>query len=293
MKFLVIFSFFFASTAFAVDDYYAYYGADFYELYEAAEDGGPVKLRKELHRVLTSYHRESVVGGFDDIVRLCNEESPLCYRHDYHTYDNAREYMFGFLDLMKDSRNKYYVKDVYCNKRFKEDVGVGPGLIPDYEKISAEHTWPQSVFDNDREVKTEDKDVPEFNIKKSDLHALFPSQYEANSNVRANNPFGNVETLEKKSCNASRKGLSESDLTLSVFEPPDRHKGNVARAMFYFATRYDLNIEEFEEDVLREWHELDPVDDAEFDRMEAIFEFQLTRNPFIDHPELVDFISNF
>ncbi len=292
MKLLIAFTLLFSSTALAVDELNAYYGADFYEAFEDVENGASLNLRRRLNTVLTQFHVKSAVGGFDEISKICRPGVD-CYSHKRQTYDNAREFMFGYLDLRKGNFNRYYIKDVYCNKRFKADDGVGLGKIPNYEKISAEHTWPQSVFDGIRDVKTERKNIPQYNYMESDLHALFPSQATANSHVRANNPFGEVDQLQKRSCRASKKGTSTTNPEISVFEPPKNHKGDVARAMFYFATRYNLKIEKFEEDVLRKWHKIDPVDDSEFDRMEEIFQFQHTRNPYIDHPELVDFISNF
>ena len=42
--------------------------------------------------------------------------------------------------------------------------------------------------------------------------------------------------------------------------------------------------------TLLSWHELDPVDDFEINRNEIIFGFQENRNPFIDHPNLVNFL---
>ena len=40
--------------------------------------------------------------------------------------------------------------------------------------------------------------------------------------------------------------------------------------------------------TLLEWHLLDPVDDFEINRNNLIYGFQNNRNPFIDHPELVN-----
>ena len=140
--------------------------------------------------------------------------------------------------------------------------------------IRDRHTWPQSWFGS------QNKD-----FKKADLHALFPSNSRANSN-RSNNPFGNVDRNESSVCSAAKSGWSD-DLRETAYEPPNSHKGNVARAMFYFAVRYSMNISDAQEKILKEWHELDPVDEAEKTRNNQVFDFQNTRNPFIDFPQLV------
>jgi len=102
------------------------------------------------------------------------------------------------------------------------------------------------------------------------------------------------------------------------FEPRDEVKGDVARMLFYMATRYegedgdfvdleltsdlylyeDLNIDiknsklpYYENlEVLLRWHIEDPVDEWELERNETIYQFQRNRNPFIDHPEYVALI---
>jgi endonuclease I len=48
------------------------------------------------------------------------------------------------------------------------------------------------------------------------------------------------------------------------------------------------------ENILRGWHEQDPVNDTERKKNDVIFtQFQHNRNPFIDHPEWVEQISDF
>lgn len=39
--------------------------------------------------------------------------------------------------------------------------------------------------------------------------------------------------------------------------------------------------------MMIKWHEADPVSQKEIDRNNAVYEIQLNRNPFIDHPEYV------
>jgi len=79
-------------------------------------------------------------------------------------------------------------------------------------------------------------------------------------------------------------------------------KGDVARCYFYMDVRYNglEVVEGFPEPAgtglagdlitLLDWHELDPPDDFELNRNNLAYEWQVNRNPFIDLPELVDYI---
>lgn len=93
-----------------------------------------------------------------------------------------------------------------------------------------------------------------------------------------------------------------------VWKPRDEVKGDVARMIFYMATRYEgengePNLEVIDSipsddntiepihallsDLLA-WHQEDPVDDWERRRNDTIYyHYQHNRNPFIDHPEFV------
>ena len=114
-----------------------------------------------------------------------------------------------------------------------------------------------------------------------------------------------------------------------VFMPKDEYKGDFARAYFYMATCYGhdaqgncpdlkanskknypgwridnkdvgsyyamrndsyLEFQDWEIDVLLAWHRQDPVSSKELQRINAVSDFQHNRNPFIDYPELVEFI---
>lgn len=79
-------------------------------------------------------------------------------------------------------------------------------------------------------------------------------------------------------------------------------KGDVARAVFYMATRYvGLTVENgfpLETGVgkigdlttLLNWHQLDPADDFEMNHNNVIYTWQKNRNPYIDYPELIRYI---
>lgn len=199
-------------------------------------------------------------------------------RKNHHEigYNNARKVIMGDIYL-EGGGSQFYVTDVYCQQEYKSP---GPGKVPSHTVINVEHTWPQSHFSG-----------PEKGKQKSDLHHLFPSDSQLNS-IRGNHPFGEVDvTLQNLDCECSRFGLNRSGDT--VFEPPVEHRGNVARALFYFSVRYGMDIDSEQESVLRKWHEQDPVDDAERIRHDEIKEIQGNVNPFIENPHWVDTVSDF
>ena len=122
--------------------------------------------------------------------------------------------------------------------------GERPGPGPGGEFMNAEHTWPQSFFDEREPMR-------------SDLHHLFPTESEANG-ARGHKYFAELADDDGEAI-----GSIGSRTTEEAFEPPAGHKGNVARALFYFAVQYRQAIPDHEEAVLRTWHLGDPVDDAE------------------------------
>lgn len=121
-------------------------------------------------------------------------------------------------------------------------------------------------------------------------------------------------------------GLNED---FYVWEPKDEYKGDFARAYFYMATCYGrdengnqpdlsannkkkyvgwrtdnkdvgsryamqnddyLEFQDWEIEVLLGWHRQDTVSEKEIDRQDAVSDFQHNRNPYIDYPELVEYI---
>ena len=83
---------------------------------------------------------------------------------------------------------------------------------------------------------------------------------------------------------------------------PGSWKGDVSRALFYMAVRYNgLNVVDGNPvdgtfgqigdlTTLLSWNHLDPADDFEMNRNNYIYTWQVNRNPFIDYPELADYI---
>jgi deoxyribonuclease-1 len=191
-------------------------------------------------------------------------------------YGTARVDLLGGIALQKNG-TKYFITDVYCEADY---AAPGPGRIPSNNILNVEHTWPQSKFGGKAK-----------NLQKSDLHHLFPSDPQLNS-VRGNNDFGTVvKELDTLKCSQSKIGLNAQGTR--VFEPPSAHKGNVARALFYFSVRYNMPINSVQEEVLKAWNIEDPVDADEMSRNDEIEKLQGNRNPFIDQPEMAQHISDF
>lgn len=237
----------------------------------------------------TSYYSDSFLEDVqngtqdDDLKRSVNATFK---RHTNIGYDSAKVFLMGNFYLISDSAG-YSVKDVYCDrdipaKEFPAGQKPAPNKVPANDIINTEHTWPQSRFNNHLNVGTQ----------KADLHHLFPTDSKIN-NVRGNFKFGEVQKdLSILKCKGPRIGTPTNG-SERVFEPPQHHKGNVARALFYFSIKYQLAIDKNEEAFLRRWTSEDPVDEEELVRNDEIEKVQHSRNPFIDFPELVNKISNF
>lgn len=158
----------------------------------------------------------------------------------------------------------------------------------------------------------------------SDIFHVIPTDGKVNG-MRSNYPFGEVSSAEKTSGNGSKLGTASSisitntvygDYTGTcsdkVFEPVDEYKGDFARSYFgtllhwtnksftsgegsstfsgtntqsggYGLTKYGVAL-------LLKWHRQDPVSQKEIDRNNGIQKTQGNRNPFIDYPDLAEYI---
>src|SRR5665647_533796 len=140
-----------------------------------------------------------------------------------------------------------------------------------------------------------------------DLFHLYPA--DAITNItKSNLPLGEVTgtpTLDNGVTKIGANGF-ETAYTENCFEPADEFKGDFARSYFYISTIYEnfaplwqspmMNNNTYPVwkpwalDLLLKWHHQDPVSPKELARIEAIYNLQGNRNPFIDYPDLVDYI---
>lgn len=186
-------------------------------------------------------------------------------------YNTARDRMFETIDDggVDTIECVYIGRKIYATTR----------TIAQDQNFNTEHTWPQSFFADEPMV--------------SDLNHLFPTDAVPNSN-RANYPFGPVVSNITYNVGGSKLGHRADGAT--AFEPRDVHKGDVARALFYFMIRYGnlgSYMDAVQENDLRTWNKTDLVSAKEIARNNAIASYQLKRNPLIDHPEFTDRITQY
>ncbi len=245
---------------------------------------------------------------------------------------NPQSYGAGLWSLYNTSlRDNFYENDGTILDMYSENpAGADPyTFTPVTEQcgnynaegdcFNKEHLVPQAYFG--------DNAMPMY----SDAHHVVPSDGKVNG-WRNNLPFGVVGGTAANYCNAGATNIPCHSLNNSkignnansgyaagfsgkVFEPIDEFKGDIARALFYFSTRYQDDMDDFYTaaassvemkamfdgttnkvfsqtflNILLTWHIQDPVSAKEIAFNNSIYNFQGNRNPFIDHPEYVALI---
>jgi len=139
-----------------------------------------------------------------------------------------------------------------------------------------------------------------------DLFNLNPSDQRANSQ-KSNYAPGHVQKGDKFDNGSFRMdSKAKSQYNYICWEPAEEYRGDFARTYFFMATAYEylewtaypdyishssyLMFSETIQQVLLDWHRADPVSAKEICRADRISDIQHNRNPFIDYPELVEYI---
>ena len=233
-----------------------------------------------------------------ELYNLIKDHSAQGYSALWTFYENSSldtyfENDGTILDIYSEQPNS---SDSYNYTKVTNQCGSYSGEGGCYNR---EHTFPKSWFGGKVEPMN------------SDVHHIYATDGFVNSK-RSGFPYGEVATASFISTNNSKLGSATASLGYSgtVFEPIDEFKGDLARAYFYMATRYENVIsswqnnssygdaildgssnrvfETWQLNMLRRWNTNDPVSQKEIDRNEAAFSHQGNRNPFVDHPEYVD-----
>lgn len=206
----------------------------------------------------------------------------------------------GLWSLYKTSDVKPNGKiwDMYSTKEWT----VGDEQCGNYKLVgdcyNREHSFPKSWFSNASPMQ-------------SDAFHIYPTDGKVNSQ-RGNYPFGECAGGKTLPSNGSVKALGRLGSSTfkgysgTVFEPDDEYKGDFARSYFYMAACYYDKINGWSSpmlngshypafsqwaiELLLKWHRQDPVSQKETKRNDAVYARQKNRNPFIDHPDLAEYL---
>lgn len=245
--------------------------------YDSANGLNSYTLKTQLKNIITSGHNDQGYGGLWTAYQTTDRDL-------YYENDNT------ILDLYSENPTG---SDPYNFTYSSDQCGI---FSVEGNCYNREHIVPQSTFSQASPMK-------------NDVHHVYPTDGAVNG-LRSNYPFGTVTSATSTSLNGSKLG-SSSVLGYSgtVFEPIDEFKGDVARALLYFATRYETTVdgypfdmfdgteahvfENWAIDMLLDWHyNIDPVDQRDIDRNNAAYNFQGNANPFISRPEYANLIWN-
>jgi endonuclease I len=191
----------------------------------------------------------------------------------------------------RDPNNSSNVILIYSNRSVD-----GPQEFNNGNGWNREHVWPRSRGD-----------FSSGSVPGTDVHHLRPCDISVNS-VRENRNFDDCVNCQDVIDNGFNTG-SKTDASLYTFEPPDNVKGDIARMIFYMAVRYegggsepDLELTNTLQsntskaplhavlNTLLDWNRNDTVDNFERNRNQVIYSFQGNKNPFIDYPELAEYL---
>jgi hypothetical protein len=188
--------------------------------------------------------------------------------------------------------------DLYPNsKRWWDMYSDIPLYAPSFNGLNREHSFPKSWWGGSETTSAY-----------VDLNHLYPSEAAANM-AKSNYPLGEVDTkyitFENGISTVGSPVAGQGGGASAVFEPADEYKGDFARTYFYMVTTYqDLTwkytymvsqnlyptLNSWSIDLLLKWHRQDPVSDKEENRNDAVYKIQNNRNPFIDYPDLAEYL---
>ncbi len=180
-------------------------------------------------------------------------KSLMTTNHSHITTYEETKNQYKYTDCEKNDSSKIYL--FYCGATYNSEWEKG-------YTWNREHVWPNSKC---LTADTEKNDS-------ADIMMLRPVHKSENSS-RNNKAYGNT-------------------LTEDYFVPGETVKGDCARVLLYYATRWgnidkmfgpDGVIEDL--DTLLQWMEQDPVDTWEMGRNDAVQQITGTRNVFVDYPE--------
>ena len=253
--------------------------AGYYNAIQGTKDS---MLKTALHQIIkggeryiygpNTYHTTNKIQNGDTIWKV----GDLKAYGTWHGFQNSDQQSDGTIWDMYSTTKRY----------FPIKGGSAAGM-------DIEHSLPKSWWGGDE------------NDAYTDLYHLNPADHAANNN-KSNYPPGILNDSNKVNNGIFFMGKDKewNDYAFSVI---DEYKGDFARAYFYVSTAYHdmkwdasyskyvtndsyLTFTPYLIQVLLQWHRIDPVSEKEINRLDAISSIQHNRNPFIEYPELVEYI---
>ena len=216
-------------------------------------------------------------------------------RLEYYELPNYWQYSDVYPELV-DGMKRWW--DMYSDAIYLIRPGQTGKQSFSANKMQREHAVPKSWWKRSGNV--------EYTPAYSDMWNLYPSDAAANQ-AKSNYPFGETRTTKFDNgvtkVGAPKAGYGGGAST--VFEPADEYKGDFARAVFYMATVYDdltwvydymfvsntyPSLVPWAVNMLLQWSRQDPVSQKEIDRNDYVEQYQGNRNPFVDFPNLAEYI---
>jgi endonuclease I len=233
------------------------------------------------NKIVTS---DLTIGNYYDEVsssspNFASQLHDLISPHKVISYYDYKNTILEKVELKDTSRGMRYIQCVYS-----KDRKVFSGSF-DWTKLgySREHTFAHSWMPS---YPANNPEKPEY----SDLHNLYPTNLDKANTVRNNYPFGEINGKVLYEYKEGRLGEMNG---VTVYEPANSQKGNVARSIFYMLTAYYTTQNPWvlpskqSEELLEKWHFQDLPDDYEKTRQEYIYDLQGNRNPYIDSVNFV------
>ena len=247
---------------------------------------------------------DAAVGSYYSGITAAGGKQLLGQLHDLITSTHKKYTSYSdcsnptYVQKTDPGSSSSYVKEFYS----QEDISAswGSGKVGTWNR---EHVWCQSLSNN----------MWGETGGGADMHHIRPAESQVNS-IRGNDRFGEVsggKTVYYAAKNAVA-GYSGG----GMFEPKNEVKGDVARIVMYVYAHYNTaenvggttngsggkfgtlkftNVmgatnEDEAISLLLKWNKLDPVDESEVIRNDAVQEIQGNRNPFIDNESYADAI---
>lgn len=182
--------------------------------------------------------------------------------------------------------------DGQVTDRYSNDIRYFGQRGSSVSGMNIEHSFPKSWWGGTQ------------NQAYKDLYNLMPCEQKINSS-KSNYPMGKVTTV-KTDNGCTRIGTGNNGYQL--WEPADKWKGDFARGYMYMATAYQNlswsgtqalqilqkgdypTLQKWAYTLYMEWARTDGVDKQEVERNDAVCQIQGNRNPFVDFPNLMEYI---